>query len=255
MKQAVQELDIQLKNLGSRLHVYWGRARDIIPEIIQEHGCDALAYNRSYGRGHASRDSSLRQRCKEHDIDHTAYEDYLLIQAREIKPYKVYTPYSKKRLPLVKEKYAHYDLLDLRTCNHQRQYTISDHDNTKAYDKIEHDHHPHWKAQGRRERLSSFDFSSYDDSRNIPSQDGSSKLSVYIRMGLISIRELYIILRKKASEERSDDYLTYVKELCRREFWHQVAVHFPASMEYAFQEKKRYIARENKQERWEKRCT
>lgn len=51
-------------------------------------------------------------------------------------------------------------------------------------------HHPYWNIAFGYERMDR-DFSSYDALRNIPSVDGSTRLSPYIRFGVFSIREVY----------------------------------------------------------------
>ena len=93
--------------------------------------------------------------------------------------------------------------------------------------------------------MMTFDFTRYDDTRNSPSIDGSSKLSPYTRFGLISIRELY---RELLSKNDPSHTATYLSELARREFWQHIAHHFPESRIMEFQEKKRKIARDNNKE-------
>ena len=51
-------------------------------------------------------------------------------------------------------------------------------------------HHPYWNIPFGLIRMDR-DFSSYDDTRNIPSVDGSTRMSPYIRFGVFSIREIY----------------------------------------------------------------
>jgi deoxyribodipyrimidine photo-lyase len=76
------------------------------------------------------------------------------------------------------------------------------------------------------------DFSSYDDLRNIPWIDGSTRLSPYIRFGIFSIREIY---------QKVKDNPTLLSEIIWREFWYHIAYYFPFTYEYEFQERKRSI--------------
>jgi deoxyribodipyrimidine photo-lyase len=89
-----------------------------------------------------------------------------------------------------------------------------------------------------KERLKNFSFSRYDETRNIPSIDGSSKLSPYSRFGLVSVREIY----QKALQENG---LVYISEIARREFWQHIYYHFPDTRTTEFQEKRRNIAWNN----------
>ncbi|MDB4384141.1 FAD-binding domain-containing protein [Akkermansiaceae bacterium] len=60
----------------------------------------------------------------------------------------------------------------------------------------------------------------YDDTRDIPSIPGTSRLSQDLRWGTLSIRELYQKAAKLGSEQ-------YLKELGWREFYFQILHHFP----------------------------
>ena len=62
--------------------------------------------------------------------------------------------------------------------------------------------------------------SRYDDTRDIPSLPGTSRLSQDLRWGTLSIRELYHKAVKTGSEQ-------YLKELGWREFYFQILYHFP----------------------------
>ena len=69
--------------------------------------------------------------------------------------------------------------------------------------------------------------SRYDDTRDIPSCPGTSRLSQDLRWGTLSIRELYHKAVKTGSEQ-------YLKELGWREFYFQILYHFPEVLSYEF---------------------
>jgi hypothetical protein len=92
-------------------------------------------------------------------------------------------------------------------------------------------HHPLWTIAFGRSRLDR-DFSSYDDLRNLPAIDGSTRLSPYIRFGIFSIREIYA--RMQANP-------TLLSEIIWREFWYQIAYYFPFIYSIEFQERRRMI--------------
>ena len=76
------------------------------------------------------------------------------------------------------------------------------------------------------------DFSHYDEERNLPGIDGSTRLSPYIRFGIFSVREIY----QKVSENP-----TLFSEIIWREFWYHIAHYFPETYQLEFQEKRRSI--------------
>ena len=77
------------------------------------------------------------------------------------------------------------------------------------------------------------DFAHYDDLRNLPAVDGSTRLSPYIRFGIYSIREIYA---------RVANNPTLLSEIIWREFWYHIAYYFPFTYTLEFQERRRSIA-------------
>lgn len=92
-------------------------------------------------------------------------------------------------------------------------------------------HHPLWTMEFGRSRLDR-DFAHYDDLRNLPAVDGSTRLSPYIRFGIFSIREIYTKIQ---------DNPTLLSEIIWREFWYQIAYYFPFTYQIEFQERRRTI--------------
>lgn len=92
-------------------------------------------------------------------------------------------------------------------------------------------HHPLWTMDFGRSRLDR-DFSHYDDLRNLPAVDGSTRLSPYIRFGIFSIREIYAKIEQNP---------TLLSEIIWREFWYQIAYYFPFTYAIEFQERRRDI--------------
>ncbi|WP_306755535.1 FAD-binding domain-containing protein, partial [Acinetobacter baumannii] len=90
------------------------------------------------------------------------------------------------------------------------------------------------------ERLRSFPFERYEELRNYPAVDGSSRLSPCIRFGVLSLRSIF-----KTAQGRSEQF---IKVLAWREFWYHIAYNFPQTKDLEFQEKRRNIRWENSQE-------
>ena len=66
----------------------------------------------------------------------------------------------------------------------------------------------------------------YDKQRNFPAIDGTSRLSVHLRFGTVSIRML-TKLALKSNE-------TWLNELIWRDFYHTILWHFPHAVAHAF---------------------
>ena len=134
------------------------------------------------------------------------------------KPYKVYTPYSRKWLSKL------------------------DSDGIKNY--------PSEKLINNFIKINSnFDFNSlgfceskitltklnfskkvineYEETRNFPYKDGTSKIGVHLRFGTLSTRKL-------VKEARISSNITFLKELVWREFFQQILFHFPHTVNKSF---------------------
>lgn len=113
------------------------------------------------------------------------------------------------------------------------------------------------------------DFSHYDELRNLPAVDGSTRLSPYIRFGIFSVREIYAKFVPNPSLQRGyyeagGDFVseipeqhpqslhdssfakeliseTLLSELIWREFWYHIAYYFPFIYQIEFQERRRSI--------------
>ena len=69
----------------------------------------------------------------------------------------------------------------------------------------------------------------YDNDRNFPWIQGTSKIGVHLRFGTKSVREIV-----KIGLKSSDN--TYLKELIWREFFIQILYHFPSTVNKSFKE-------------------
>ncbi|MGQ9867048.1 MAG: cryptochrome/photolyase family protein, partial [Pseudanabaenaceae cyanobacterium] len=71
----------------------------------------------------------------------------------------------------------------------------------------------------------------YQTARNFPSEAGTSRLSPHLRFGTIGIRRIWAHVTAAGEHLRSDEarqsWQTWQQELCWREFYQHVLLHFP----------------------------
>lgn len=169
------------------------------------------------------------------DLSH----DFLLVPINAIPARKVFTPFFKLRSkyleanqPVVhrflKELSKHHTITGALTKNEIKKLLVKNHD--KKFEDI--------RPVDHKKRLHTFSFYSYAETRNSLSVNGVSKMSPYIRFGLLSIRELYCAAAKQKAQ-------VYISELAWREFRNHIFYNFPQSRELEFQEKKRGISWDN----------
>ncbi|NNM29516.1 MAG: deoxyribodipyrimidine photo-lyase, partial [Akkermansiaceae bacterium] len=78
----------------------------------------------------------------------------------------------------------------------------------------------------------------YDARRDLPAEDGTSRLSQDLRFGTLSIRTIYgkveAARRASRSATKKDNLGKFIKELAWREFYMQILFHFPEVLELEF---------------------
>jgi len=228
IREALEEIDRVLQEFWWRVTVYSGKVEDVVPWIIEKYGIDAVFVNRSYSPRGKSRDEAIMKYCDTQSIDFHSYQDFLMVEPHECEQRKVFTPFSmlwKKFL------IAHPERLEIQEFDGKMTNWFVPDDRQEISKTITVPYHPYWTLALGRERMAR-DFTHYDDLRNLPAVDGSTRLSPYIRFGIFSVREIY---QKVASNP------TLLSEIIWREFWYQIAYYFPFTYSTEFQERRRSI--------------
>ncbi len=214
---ALAELHQQLISLGSSLEIFYGIPSGIFQELLNKYDIKAVYTNQDYEQYAIDRDKEIQTLLTQHKINFHTCKDQVIFDKNEIvkddgNPYTVFTPYSKK----------------WKTKLEQFHYTSY---NTKKYFnnfyKCPPQHLPALEDVGFKPNQLSFPakevnkdlITQYHQQRDMPGIDGTSMLSVHLRFGTISIREL---LRKALQWNE-----TFLNELVWRDFYHQVLWHFP----------------------------
>ncbi len=267
IREALESIDTELQKYGGRLTVYSGKPEEIVRELIEQYQIDAVYMNRSYSPRGKIRDESILSICDTAWIDFQSFQDFLLVEPDECEQRKVFTPYSmlwKKFL------IAHPERLVIQKFEGNKTKWIIPEDRSAIWEIISIPHHPYWNIPFGSERMDR-DFSNYDEIRNIPSIDGSTRLSPYIRFGVFSIREIYAKFVSGSSPHEKGELEgvtqnrnqipltpfikgeskpseTLLNELIWREFWYQIAYYFPFTYDLEFQERRRSIVWDTDQE-------
>lgn len=241
--QEITRLSEELADKGTTLDVRYGKPTEIWDELLKEYNIGSVYANRDYEPYALERDKAVFDLLATHDIKFSAHKDHVIFEKSEVvkadgKPYTVFTPYSK----IWKKKLNDFYL--------------------KPYpsDSIEH-----WNKGNSRAipslsemgfELSNIPFPSrevdlpivrnYHKQRDLPAINGTSRLSLHLRFGTVSIRELATIAR--ANNE------TYLNELIWRDFYTTILWHFPKVAEHNFKPKYNQIVWRNDEQEFEKWC-
>jgi len=240
----LERINKQLIQKGSRLHCYYGKAEEVIQNVLDNFQVEAVYSNRDYEPYAISRDQKISNLCKAAGVNFFSDKDQVIFEKDEIikgngTPYLVYTPYSKKWLSQFKSE-------------HIKPYLSEQYSN---YIESEPEQVPPLKLMGfKTSDILPDEFNigdnlllQYEDKRNIPAVEGTSKVGVHLRFGTISIRKLI--------RETKDKSYTYLKELIWREFFMMILYHYPHVVSENFNAKYDNIVWRNNEQEYNRWCT
>ncbi|WP_339624807.1 deoxyribodipyrimidine photo-lyase [uncultured Winogradskyella sp.] len=213
---------------SSSIAMFYGKPKEIFAQLIKEHTIGSVFTNHDYEPYATERDNSIKEFLKDQNIEFKTYKDHVVFEKNEVvkkdgKPYMVYTPYMR----IWKEKFKTIDfkiydtksffgnlLKDTNTAN----LSLTDIGfKTSSQPITAYDVNP--KV-----------IQNYEETRNFPAQDSTSRLGPHLRFGTVSVRKMV----KKAIAETNE---IFWQELIWREFFMQILWHFPHTKDAAFKPK------------------
>ena len=245
--QEIESLKKSYQNLGSDLWVYYGEPSEIIPKIAQELNCSSVYFNNDYEPYALQRDLEIQVSLNNIKIEFIGKKDHVIFEKNEVlkddgKPYTIFTPYSRKWKANLKEE-------DLR------EYSIEKYSGNLVQ-KQQDEALITLKEMGFESKVLHYFpdriakneiLKNYHLSRNFPAVKGTSKLSLHLRFGTISIRKLALIAREQNE--------TYLNELIWRDFYQMIIFHFPKSAENSFKAQYDKIIWEKNEVHFDSWCT
>ncbi len=227
---ALKELDGKLREKRSRLFCFYGEPEKIFEQLIFELKPDAIFTNQSYSWTGEKTQKKVEVLCQRRGLKLKDFHDSLLVPPEKIKVRKVYTPFFR----LWQEVLSTEDILPKPEPNRLNTPKLPLPSLEETVKMISYEPHRYWKPDYALKRLQEYNFRRYDLSRNHLDVDGTSRLSVALRFGLVSIREVL-----NRALEILDYNSQFIKELGWREFWYHIRYHFPWTENLEFQEKRR----------------
>jgi deoxyribodipyrimidine photo-lyase len=223
--QEISKLKKHYQDLGSDLKVMYGLPLEIIPRLVEEHEITSVFSNRDYEPYALDRDSQLFEKLKALNCEFIGAKDHVIFEKNEVLkddglPYTIFTPYSRKWKAKLSDFYlSSYPTLkytdNLQTSSLQELIPLHEmgFENEQLYDFAE---------RTANEEI----IAKYSLQRDIPAINGTSRLSVHLRFGTISIRQL---AQKAVALNES-----YLNELIWRDFYQMIIFHFPHSVKNSF---------------------
>jgi deoxyribodipyrimidine photo-lyase len=221
----IRRLDTELKNQGSAMSCFYGKPEDAFRRVCTEYNVKNVFTNVDYEPYASVRDAAIERVLNAHGAKLLRYKDQVVFEKSEVVkddglPYTVFTPYSRKwkdRLkaqgvePFPSEKYL----------QNLHKWTGSNIPSLEAMGFVP------TSIVFPQKSVDESILHKYKEQRDLPSVAGTSRLSVHLRFGTISIRALV----KKAMHLNSESWLN---ELIWRDFYHMILWHFPHAARSAF---------------------
>jgi deoxyribodipyrimidine photo-lyase len=242
----VQQMCSTLKEENeSSIAMFHGKPRSVFQELIKKYTIHTVFTNRDYEPYATKRDTEIEQLLIENNVEFETFKDQVIFEKNEVTkkdglPYVVYTPYMK----IWKEKFKTYNLDFNYTSSFLKNLvknkelpnlSLSDIGFSKSIQKIEN------------YTVTPALIENYEDTRNFPAQDSTSRLGPHLRFGTVSIRKMIA----KAISEKNE---IFWNELIWREFFMQILWHFPDTSKQSFKSKYDRIEWRNNEEEFKKWC-
>jgi deoxyribodipyrimidine photo-lyase len=227
--ETLQKMRTKLEDKNSSsIAMFHGEPAIVYKNLLEKYNIDTVFTNRDYEPYAKERDGKIQQLLNDNTIKFKTFKDQVIFEQNEVTkkdglPYVVYTPYMK----VWKEQFKTHTLDFYYTSSFLKNLiqdkelpnlSLSDIGFIKSNQKI------------KKHIVTPALIQNYEDTRNFPAQDATSKLGPHLRFGTVSIRKMI----EKAITEKNE---IFWQELIWREFFMQILWHFPHTSKKSFKAK------------------
>ena len=233
----LNSLNTSLNKHSSSIKCLQGKPIDVWRLLIDEFHIVSVFANEDYEPYGIKRDSIVQQLLSGQHIKFLLFKDQVIFAKNEVvkkdqTPYTIYTPYKNKWL---------YQYADQISSN----YSVNSWD---RYTKIKFKFPSMSDLNFERStikvhRYNLDELDNYDENRDFPALNTTSKIGPHLRFGTISIRE--VVSKTKSNE-------IFLSELIWRDFFMQIIYHFPHVVTNNFKKKYDRIQWRNNTDEFEK---
>lgn len=240
----LRQIKAELEKFGSSLYVAHGRPIDIFKELVEKYHICSVYCNRDYEPYTLRRDADIERFLKTWHIEFLSYKDHVLFEKDELvkndgKPYTVFTPYKNRFLdklnndvvrPFKTSLYFH-NFIRIKPFEMPSVEAL-------GFTRAEIDFPPKSLPKSLLEN--------YEKNRDYPAINGTSKLSLHLRFGTVSIRKITALAMLHS--------LTFLSELIWRNFYSQILWFYPHVTTKAFKPAYDNIRWENDEDQFQAWC-
>ena len=245
LHHALTALDHEFKQRGSSLLIQRGEAQSVLKALIKATGAQALYWSRRYGEQERLIDSQIKNFARDSGLDTESFNAHLLVEPWQVttktgQPMKVFTPFWKAARalgeslpPLPTPKTIPAPDLPSKTF---KPLSIAALNLLPTKPDWATSMMPHWtiSESGAWTRLTNFlehGLQGYAEDRNRPDLENVSRLSPYLRFGMMSPRQIWHAAVAACASDRSQasdkDLSSFQSELGWREFSYHLLYYNP----------------------------
>ncbi|MBN7811479.1 deoxyribodipyrimidine photo-lyase [Algoriphagus sp. H41] len=217
------DIKSSLEKKGSSLLVRHGTPQEVFEELAGEYELHAVYTNRDYEPYAKERDERVEKLLKKKEVLFLSFKDQVIFEPGEIlngsgECYKVFTPFSKTWLEnFEKRKIQELGCPNWKNLKSSKALTMPSLEElgfrksdipipSKATDEALIRH--------------------YDETRDFPAQQGTSRLGIHLRFGTVSVRKLALLAAPLNG--------TFLNQLIWREFYMAILAYYPQVVDQAF---------------------
>ena len=232
---SIAELDAALRERGGALIVRHARAAEAIPDLARSLGVGAVFANRDYEPQAKARDAQIASELKRGGIGFEHFKDQVVFDGQEVltqagEPFTVFTPYKRAWLKrLSEDDLAAYSTVPDRLAGPRDDASLPSliHLGFESTNLTNLGVLPGMRGA----RAVADDFSGriahYAERRDFPAVRGVSYLSIHLRFGTLSIRELVSLAVAAGALKGEPGAAAWLSELIWRDFYFMILDHFP----------------------------
>lgn len=224
IQEAITQIQQKLIALGSSLDVRFGFPAEVWKQLTKDYSVEKVFTNHDYEPYARQRDEEVKKVLAKNNIPLLTFKDQVVFEKNEVlkddgKPYTVFTPYSKKWKSLLSGFYLSSFPVEKYYSNffRQKEITVPSLESIGFIKQNISFPSRRWEPQKIK---------TYKENRDIPALESTTRLSVHLRFGTISIRKL--------AREAGKLSETFLNELIWRDFYQMILWHHPYVVSRSF---------------------
>ncbi|MBN1432296.1 MAG: deoxyribodipyrimidine photo-lyase [Methanomicrobiaceae archaeon] len=229
ISESLKELAADIIERGGKLRYYSNGAVKLAEELCRD-GAEAIFCTRDYTPYSLKRDILLERACKKAGCRYISLPGSLLNEPEDVLRndggyYSVFTPYFRKASSIPVYEPSECTCRNFSGEGFFEETGPQDLFYTDTASKI---NKPALmtpkggRAEGKRLLKNTSRLKNYDNKRNIPAENGTTRLSAHLRFGTVSVREAYHTISKELSTDHG-----IIRQLYWRDFFTHIAFIHP----------------------------